>query len=60
VANMDYMFLDATLFKRKLCGAAWVHSKARRTVMFAGSSGSIPETVCTAPTATSPAFVTKP
>ena len=58
VANMDYMFWDATFFKRKLCSAPWVYSKARKTVMFAGSSGSIPETVCTASTATSPAFVT--
>ena len=53
VTNMDYMFWDATLFKRKLCGAGWVHSKARKTVMFAGSSGSIPETACT--TTASPA-----
>ena len=60
VANMDYMFWDATVFKRKLCGAPWVHSTARKTVMFAGSSGSIPETVCAASTATSPAFVTQP
>merc|ERR1719353_1768211 len=46
VTNMDYMFWEAKLFKRKLCGAAWVHSKARKTVMFAGSSGSISQTVC--------------
>ena len=59
VDNMDYMFWDATLFKRKLCGSAWVYSKARKTVMFAGSSGSISETVCAASTATSPAFVTQ-
>ena len=48
VTNMDYMFWDAASFTRKLCGASWVHSKARRTIMFAGSSGSIPETTCTA------------
>ena len=59
VGNMDYMFWDATSFKQKLCGAAWVYSKARKTVMFAGSSGSIPETVCAASTATSPAFVSQ-
>ena len=58
VTNMDYMFWDATLFKKKLCGASWVHSKARKTAMFAGSSGSIPETVCAASTATSSEFVT--
>merc|ERR1719174_446846 len=46
VGNMDYMFWDATLFKRKLCGAAWVSSKAKKTIMFAGSSGSISDTVC--------------
>ena len=57
VANMDYMFWDAKFFKRQLCGAAWVHSKAQKTIMFAGSSGSIPETECVASTATSPAFV---
>ena len=46
VTNMDYIFWDATLFNRKLCGAAWVHSRVRRTTMFAGSSGSISEEAC--------------
>ena len=50
VGSMDYMFWDATLFKRNLCGAAWVYSKAKKTMMFAGSSGSISRTVCTAKT----------
>merc|ERR1719353_1634699 len=55
VSNMDSMFRGAILFTRKLCGAAWVHSKARKTVMFAGSSGSISKTVCTTtPSAFSP------
>ena len=52
VSNMDSMFQGASLFTRKLCGAAWVHSKARKAVMFAGSSGSISRTVCTATTST--------
>merc|ERR1719353_2855671 len=56
VTNMDSMFRGAMLFARKLCGAAWVHSKARKTVMFAGSSGSISKTVCTT---TPPAFSPK-
>ena len=41
VVNMDYMFLDASSFRRKLCGAAWFYSKATKTIMFEGSSGSI-------------------
>ena len=47
VSNMDNMFRDAIFFQRRLCGAAWVHSQARKTAMFAGSSGSISRTVCT-------------
>ena len=47
VGNMDYMFRGAMLFKRNLCGAAWVHSKASKSVMFADSPGSISRTVCT-------------
>merc|ERR1712141_15789 len=54
VSNMDSMFQGAILFARKLCGTAWVHSKATKTVMFAGSSGSISRTVCTATLAFSP------
>ena len=46
VSKMDNMFRGASLFTRKLCGAAWVHSNARKTDMFAGSSGSISRTVC--------------
>merc|ERR1719201_2962072 len=43
VTNMDHMFLKAVSFKRKLCGAAWVHSKASKEDMFANTmSGSIP------------------
>ena len=47
VTNMDHMFDDAHSFGRKLCGAAWVHSKASKKVMFAGSSGSITRKACT-------------
>ena len=39
-------------FKQKLCGAAWVHSKASKKDMFLGSSGSISSQVC--PSATGP------
>jgi len=47
VTNMDYMFSRAIAFKRHLCDAAWVHSKASKTMMFARSRGSISPTVCT-------------
>merc|ERR1719353_287576 len=47
---MDSMFRGAMSFTRKLCGSAWVHSQARKTVMFEGSSGSISRTVCTTTT----------
>merc|ERR1719460_936512 len=50
VRNMDNMFRGAMVFNRQLCGAAWVHSKATKTVMLAGSSGSISRTVCTTTT----------
>merc|ERR1719331_2603318 len=50
VSNMDAMFRGAALFSRKLCGAAWVHSKASKDLMFAGSPGSISRTVCTTTT----------
>ena len=48
VVSMDCMFLDAVSFKQKLCGAAWVHSKASQNTMFEGSPGSISPTKCTA------------
>merc|ERR1719174_916162 len=47
VANMDNMFRHARSFKHKLCGAAWVHSKARKIDMFFHCPGSISQTVCT-------------
>ena len=47
VNDMDAMFFAAASFKQKMCGAAWVHSKASKSSMFAGSSGSISRTVCT-------------
>ena len=46
VSNMNFMFMDAASFQQKLCGAAWVHSKARKMRMFAGSSGSISRIAC--------------
>ena len=56
VTNMDSMFRHAKSFKRKLCDAPWVHSKASKTAMFEGSAGSISRTVCTktTPSAFSP------
>ena len=36
------MFCNARSFKQKLCGDAWVHSKASKIAMFKGSHGSIP------------------
>ena len=51
VTTMDGMFFRAASFNRKLCGAAWVKSKASKNNMFTGSSGSISRTVCT-PTTT--------
>ena len=53
VVTMDYMFHHSQVtssFKQKLCGAAWVHSKANKKGMFAGSFGSISSQVCTSET----------
>ena len=47
VSKMDNMFRGASLFARKLCGSAWVHSKASKSAMFADSPGSISTRVCT-------------
>merc|ERR1712032_1777544 len=47
VTNMILMFSFAKSFKQKLCGAAWVNSKAEQDRMFQASPGSISETVCT-------------
>ena len=46
VNNMQNMFRNARSFKRKLCGARWVHSNAIKTTMFLGSLGSISGQVC--------------
>ena len=46
VKDMSGMFGGTSLFKRKLCGTAWVHSSAKKTSMFAGSSGSISRHYC--------------
>ena len=48
VNDMQGMFLGATLFKRNLCTAAWVNSKARKDLMFEGTSASMSSTACTA------------
>ena len=44
---MTGMFIDAQSFNQKLCGAAWVHSNAKKRFMFVASKGSITSTVCT-------------
>ena len=46
VTDMGHMFYRAVAFKRKLCGVAWVNSKAEKAEMFTGSPGSISSTVC--------------
>ena len=46
VKDMSSMFYGATAFARKLCTTAWVNSRAHKTDMFEGSSGSISTTVC--------------
>merc|ERR1719409_1269105 len=52
VVTMDFMFWHSKLssFKQKLCGDAWVHSKASKEQMFTGSFGSISSQVCTSST----------
>ena len=47
VKDMYGMFWGATFFKRQLCGTAWAHSQAKKTIMFAVTSGSISTTTCT-------------
>ena len=49
VVTMDYMFWHwqaTSPFKQKLCGDAWVRSKASKEAMFTGSFGSISFQVC--------------
>ena len=46
VKDMEKMFFRASAFNRKLCGDAWVQSKADKTGMFTESPGSISSTVC--------------
>ena len=60
VTDMSGMFYDASAFNRELCGAAWVHSTATKSVMFEGSPGSISQTACTsAPTTHATTMVTR-
>ena len=47
VTSMAYMFFRASAFNCKLCGDAWVQSKADKSEMFMASPGSISSTVCT-------------
>ena len=47
VTYMGFMFYEAGAFNRKLCGKAWVKSKANKTGMFVNCRGSISSKVCT-------------
>ena len=46
VTDMWGMFGGASAFDHKLCGDAWVQSKAEKKYMFTGSFGSISSAVC--------------
>ena len=46
VLMMDNMFFNAASFRQKLCGSAWVRSKASKNEMFVGSFGSILRKLC--------------
>ena len=41
VINMNHMFWQAKFFKRRICGASWVNSKASQIDMFTGSPGGV-------------------
>merc|ERR1712176_945484 len=47
VTDMSSMFMNAKRFTQKLCGTAWVLSKAKKDDIFKNSPGSIPITSCT-------------
>ena len=47
VTDMSSMFYGASAFNQKLCGVAWVNSKADKSDMFTDSPGSISSAVCT-------------
>ena len=51
VTDMQNMFYGASAFQYKLCGAAWVHSKANKHGMFLASLGSISSSACATTTA---------
>merc|ERR1711982_189505 len=46
VTHMANMFFRTSAFNHKLCGVAWVQSKADKSDIFSGSLGSISSTVC--------------
>ena len=46
VTDMWGMFWGTHVFNHKLCGDAWVQSKAIKSMMFIGSPGSISKKVC--------------
>ena len=47
VTEMVDMFLNAASFNQRLCGMAWLRSRASKQGIFEGSSGSISESACT-------------
>ena len=46
VTAMSFMFYGASSFNIKLCGKAWVNTKANKNAMFVSSPGSIASKVC--------------
>ena len=49
VKLMESMFSGASSFKQKLCGKAWVYSKAKKESLFENSPGKISWFVCSPP-----------
>jgi hypothetical protein len=54
VTNMNEMLRYAKSFKRTLCGAAWVNSKADQANMFWGSPGKLARDPCEQKGSTTP------
>ena len=46
VTDMERMFFQASSFTQKLCGDAWVNSKASKSNIFAGSARSMSTMAC--------------
>ena len=50
VESMNGMFREAQSFEQKLCGDAWINSKATKYIMFESSRGSISQKRCASDT----------